>query len=55
MSRILAPDQTFMLKCKCGSSIFQVVVAGNGVTCTCAKCMTKYKLESLGGVKVANA
>lgn len=52
---ILEPNKLFMLKCRCGSTHFTNIVDGTGVLAKCVKCDKGYKLESPGGVKVANA
>jgi hypothetical protein len=54
--QILDPEKAFMLEChKCHKSIFTVIIAGDGITCRCVNCHQPYKIESLGGVRIANA
>jgi hypothetical protein len=56
--QILEGDKAFLLtcgKCKRNPAQFAVVIDRTGVFCTCIGCQKVYKIESPGGVVIANA
>jgi hypothetical protein len=56
MTQIITdPKEWNRLQCLCKSISFHILIHVTGVLCVCIKCQRKYKLESIGGLKIADA
>ena len=54
--QVLDSTKAYQLVCgKCTRAVFVVIVERTGVIAVCQGCFTRYKLESIGGVKIVDA
>lgn len=47
--------EPMQLLCVCGNTVFKCIIDPEGVMCLCVSCDRRYRLQSLGGLKVSNA